>query len=103
MSTFVVRFSEERPGTCRGRIRHVASGEETAFADEHGLLAFIDRMKFLGTLVRDGADLPDPGPALRPDDDVVPRPARAGRTSPGGHRRPTTDRQPNRTGRGGLS
>jgi len=121
MSTFVVRFFEEHPGGCRGRIRHVASGEESVFADERGLLAFFDRMKFLGTLVRDDEESPDPERDAPPEDGIPPRRARSGRTgrtdrspgsgepgpsaqsSSGRRRRDSTARRSNPTTGGGLS
>lgn len=92
MSTFVVRFVEERLGTCRGRIRHVASGEEAGFADERGLLAFIDRMRFLGALVRDRAELPDPDPANETTERAAAPAARTRQGSRTGRRHPPAER-----------
>lgn len=121
MSTFVVRFFEEHPGGCRGRIRHVASGEESFFADERALLAFFDRMKFLGTLDRDDDAPPGPDADAPPDDGCPARRTRSGRigrtdrpagsgeaftsgqSSVGGRRRSSTARKTNPTSRGGLS
>lgn len=121
MSTFVVRFFEERPGGCRGRIRHVASGEESVFADERGLLAFFDRMKFLGALVRDDEESPGTDRDAPPDNGIPPRRARPGRdgrtdrppgsgrtdpstrSSAGRRRRSSTARTSNPNSGGGLS
>ena len=46
LNTFVVRLWREiRAGRAcwRGRIQHVQSGEQAAFVDEDGLLAFVRR------------------------------------------------------------
>ncbi len=43
MSTFIVRFVDETAESFRGKLRHVASGEESVFADEGGLKALVNR------------------------------------------------------------
>lgn len=67
MSTFIVRFVDPSADTFCGRVRHVTSGEESAFADERGLFAFFERMNALSALARANAELVDsqgvePGP-----------------------------------------
>lgn len=51
MSTFVVRFVKEMPDTFRGRVRHVASGEEVTFTTYSELVAFLDEMRVLNGVV----------------------------------------------------
>lgn len=76
MATFIVRFVDERARSFHGRVRHVASGEESAFADAHGLLAFFERMNVLGAVsrVHDGlVELQRFQPAGRPETDPATR------------------------------
>jgi hypothetical protein len=51
MTTFVVRFVKEMRDAFRGRVRHVASGEETTFGSYPELIAFFDEMRVLNGVV----------------------------------------------------
>jgi hypothetical protein len=44
VSTFIVRFVRHAPDTFSGRVRHVATGEETGFSSPAELLAFMEEM-----------------------------------------------------------
>ena len=57
MATFIVRFIDERDLSFRGKVRHVASGEESVFTDERGLLSFFETMNVLGAMARTNAEL----------------------------------------------
>ena len=64
MSTFVVRFFSGAQGEeFRGRVRHVGSGEEVAFAGDEELLAFLKEMRTLNGVigVPAQAEKEDPG------------------------------------------
>lgn len=62
MSTFVVRFVGSRSGPFRGMVRHVRSGEETAFGSSSELLSFFERMN---ATYRDGPGMESAIPAHR--------------------------------------
>lgn len=47
MSTFVVHILGKEPESFRGKVRHVASGEELLFTDRRSLLEFLKRMNAL--------------------------------------------------------
>ena len=51
MSTFVVRFVKEMESSFRGRVRHVASGEEVTFTTYSELIAFLDEMRVLNGVI----------------------------------------------------
>ncbi len=70
MSTFIVRFMDERARSFRGKVRHVASGEESIFATEAGLLTFFEQMNALGALARANAELVEAHRAGQPDDEA---------------------------------
>lgn len=55
MSTFVVSFVGNPPRSFRGRVRHVASGEEAIFASVTDLLLFFEEMAVLPGRDRDAA------------------------------------------------
>ncbi|MBM3286369.1 MAG: hypothetical protein FJY88_03320 [Candidatus Eisenbacteria bacterium] len=57
MATFIVRFIDQREPSFRGKVRHVATGEESVFTDESGLLSFFDKMNVLGAQARANAEL----------------------------------------------
>ncbi|MBD3236959.1 MAG: hypothetical protein GF330_09665 [Candidatus Eisenbacteria bacterium] len=65
MSTFIVRFVGDTTDAFRGKVRHVATGEEAVFASPAELLAFLEGMN----AVSDLAAVSPPGegkPAARP-------------------------------------
>jgi len=76
MSTFIVRFVDESAESFCGKVRHVASGEETTFADKRGLLAFFERMNALRALARANAELVDAHRARPGRDEAASRAAR---------------------------
>ena len=57
MSTFVVRFVGDPTQGYRGRVRHVASGEETSFVSLEALLAFFDQLNAVRSRGSDEEDL----------------------------------------------
>jgi hypothetical protein len=83
MMTFVVRFVRGPSESFRGRVRHVSTGEETAFASAGELLAFFEEMEILGGFRKAGAD-----PAAQRDTSEHPRSAQLAGDS-GGNSAPT--------------
>lgn len=59
MPTFVLRFVGDATTGYRGRVRHVGTGEETAFSSLAQLLAFLDQMSALPSSDRDVAQESD--------------------------------------------
>lgn len=57
MSTFVVRFVGDPTKGYRGRVRHVASGEEANFISLEALLAFFDQLNAVRPHGSDDEDL----------------------------------------------
>lgn len=57
MSTFVVRFIGDPAQGYRGRVRHVASGEESSFANLESLLAFFDHLNAVRSQALEAEDL----------------------------------------------
>ncbi|MBU1699513.1 MAG: hypothetical protein KJ970_13600 [Candidatus Eisenbacteria bacterium] len=70
MSTFIVRFVDEMAGSFRGKVQHVADGEELVFTDESELLAFFERMNILRALARANAELVEAHHTDGSDDDA---------------------------------
>jgi len=56
MSTFVVRFVGDGRSGFRGRVRHVASGEEILFASIPELIAFLEGINAMSGIVEEAAD-----------------------------------------------
>ena len=77
MSTFVVRFVGERAESFRGKVRHVASGEELVFTDRRGLLDFIERMIVVRPRSLAGEALTEMHRARESADKALPRPPRS--------------------------
>jgi len=63
MSTFVVRFIGNPAQGYRGRVRHVASGEEASFANLESLLAFFDQLHAVRSRAGETEDL-ETAPAM---------------------------------------
>jgi hypothetical protein len=67
MSTFVVSFVGTPPHRFRGRVRHVASGEEAIFGSVTDLLLFFEEMAALPGRDRDPEPAEGPAPEAAPD------------------------------------
>ena len=81
MSAFVVRFVGDAVDSFRGRVRHVATGEETTFSSIAELLAFFEGMNALSGLGAPNAEFAGADCASRapPTDPIAPRVGRRSR------------------------
>jgi hypothetical protein len=65
MPTFIVRFMGDAAESFRGRVRHVASGEEAVFTSVAELAAFLEGMNVASGFSAEAAGCPG-GPPRRP-------------------------------------